>query len=66
MVSYRAPMTRVGTLIFDRSPVRSHSASRLRTVARHRVIDLLSQFEADELEALERAVMLQLGLRRDS
>jgi mRNA interferase MazF len=37
-------------------------ANQLRTVARHRVIERLGRLEVGELEALDRAVTIQLGL----
>ena len=40
-------------------------ANQLRTVAKHRISKRLGHLEADELEALDRAVMIQLGLRRE-
>lgn len=38
-------------------------ANQLRTVARHRIIERLSHLDDDEIEALHRAIMTQLGLR---
>ena len=40
-------------------------ANQLHTVARHRVIERLGRLDDGELEALGRAVMIQLGLRRE-
>ncbi len=40
-------------------------ANQLRTIARHRVVKRLGHLDAAELEALERAVSIQLGLRRE-
>jgi mRNA interferase MazF len=40
-------------------------ANQLRTVARHRIITCLGRLGTDELEALDRAVMIQLALRRE-
>jgi len=40
-------------------------ANQLRTVAKHRISKRLGQLEAFELDALDRAVMIQLGLRRE-
>jgi len=39
--------------------------NQLRTVARQRIIKRLGHLDADEIEALHRAVMIQLGLRRE-
>ncbi len=40
-------------------------ANQLRTVARHRVIERLGHLDPDEIEALDLAVRIQLGLRRE-
>ena len=40
-------------------------ANQLRTVARHRVVERLGSLDPAELAALERAVSIQLGLRRE-
>ena len=37
-------------------------ANQLRTVARHRVIDRIGHLEPGELDALDRAILIQLGL----
>ncbi len=39
-------------------------ANQLRTVARHRISTRLGRLEADELEVLDRAISIQLGLRQ--
>lgn len=38
-------------------------ANQIRTVARHRITTCLGQVTSTELEAIERAVSIQLGLR---
>jgi mRNA interferase MazF len=40
-------------------------ANQLRTVAKHRISKRLGQLEAFELDALDRAILIQLGLRRE-
>jgi mRNA interferase MazF len=40
-------------------------ANQVRTVARHRISKRLGRLEASELEALDRAISIQLGLRRE-
>lgn len=37
-------------------------ANQLRTVARHRVIERIGHLETAELDALDRAILIQLGL----
>ena len=39
-------------------------ANQIRTVARSRLLERLGTLTSEELEAVERAVMIQLGLRR--
>jgi mRNA interferase MazF len=39
-------------------------ASQIRTVARHRLLAKLGAVTASELEAVERAVLIQLGVRK--
>ena len=40
-------------------------ANQIRTVARHRLVKRLGTLSAPELEALDRAVAIQLGLRNE-
>ena len=40
-------------------------ANQLRTVARHRITKRLGRLQPGELEALDRAIMIHLGLRRE-
>ncbi len=40
-------------------------ANQLRTVARHRISKRLGRLEPDELDSLDHAVMIQLGVRRE-
>jgi mRNA interferase MazF len=40
-------------------------ANQVRTIAKHRIVESIGYVGIDELEALDRAVMIQLGLRRE-
>ena len=64
--AFRPYECRIGTTTSGLEKPSRAVANQLRTTAKHRVIERLGKLEADELGALDRAVMIQLGLRRDS
>lgn len=57
--------SRVGTGTTGLERTSRAVANQLRTIARHRIIERLGCLGAAELAGLERAIMIQLGLRRE-
>jgi mRNA interferase MazF len=57
--------SRVGTTTTGLEKTSRAVANQLRTVARHRIIKRLGFLAADDLDGLDRAIMIQLGLRRE-
>jgi mRNA interferase MazF len=57
--------SRVGTGTTGLERTSRAVANQLRTIARHRIIERLGFLAAAELDNLDRAIMIQLGLRRE-
>jgi mRNA interferase MazF len=56
--------SRVGTATTGLEKSSRVVANQLRTVARHRIVKRLGSLVAAEMDDLDRAIMIQLGLRR--
>jgi mRNA interferase MazF len=57
--------SRVGTTTTGLERTSRTVANQLRTIARHRIIECPGFLDSAELDTLDRALMIQLGLRRE-
>jgi mRNA interferase MazF len=57
--------SRIGTTTSGLDKASRAVANQIRTIARHRITKRLGLLDSPELDALDRAIMIQLGLRRE-